>query len=116
MTGSTRTYMLIHRLYYWKDLKASVNKHIKTVYDVPKEKHTSSKICSTALFYPKAANAIYSMDVIGLSDPFNNGYHYALRVICMLTGYMFCIPLKAKTVSKVVKAHIDGYMPNFGDP
>ena len=27
--GSTRTYMLIHRLYYWKGLKASVNKHIK---------------------------------------------------------------------------------------
>ena len=27
--GSTGTYMLIHRLYYWKDMKTSVNKHIK---------------------------------------------------------------------------------------
>ena len=27
--GSTRTYMLVHRLYYYKGLKASVNRHIK---------------------------------------------------------------------------------------
>ena len=27
--SSTRTYMLIHRLYYWKGLKTSVDKHIK---------------------------------------------------------------------------------------
>ena len=27
--GTTRTYMLVHRLYYWKGLKASVNKYIK---------------------------------------------------------------------------------------
>ena len=27
--GTTRTYMLVYRLYYWKGLKASVNKHIK---------------------------------------------------------------------------------------
>ena len=27
--GTTRTYMLVHRLYYWKGLKASVNKYLK---------------------------------------------------------------------------------------
>ena len=27
--GSIRTYMIVWRLYYWKGLKASVNKHIK---------------------------------------------------------------------------------------
>ena len=28
-SGSTRTYMLVHKPYYWKILKASVSKHIK---------------------------------------------------------------------------------------
>ena len=27
--GSTRSYIIVWRLYYWKGLKASVNKHIK---------------------------------------------------------------------------------------
>ena len=27
--GTTRTYKFIHRLYYWKGLKAVINKHIK---------------------------------------------------------------------------------------
>ena len=39
-------------------------------------------------------------------DPSSDGYHYALTVICMLTGYMFCIRLMTKAASKVVQAHI----------
>ena len=36
-----------------------------------------------------------SMDLIGeFSPPSKGGYRYALTVICMLSGYVFCIPLK----------------------
>ena len=55
-----------------------------------------------------------SMDLIGPFDPSGNGHHYALTVICMLTGYMFCIPLKTKAASEVVQTYID--MPDVGDP
>ena len=30
--GTQRTYMLLKRLYYWKDLKPSVTKHIQRCY------------------------------------------------------------------------------------
>ena len=34
-----------------------------------------------------------SMDLIGeLYPPLKAGHKYALTVICMLTGYVFCIP------------------------
>ena len=36
--GSTGTYMLVHRLYYWKGLKASVNKQLNSVLCV--RRHT----------------------------------------------------------------------------
>ena len=49
---STSTYMIVQRLYYWKGLKASFNKHIKQFMTCQK-KHTSSRVCSTALFYPE---------------------------------------------------------------
>ena len=54
-----------------------------------------------------------SMDLIGPFDPSSNGHHYTLTVICMLTGYMFCIPLKTKTASEVVQAYIDGVYAKF---
>ena len=57
--GSTRVYMLVHRLYYWKGLKSSVNKQIMQCITCQKRKHTSGKICSTTLYYHEAADAIY---------------------------------------------------------
>ena len=38
-----------------------------------------------------------SMDLIGeLYPPSKSGHKYALTIICMFTGYVFCIPLKTK--------------------
>ena len=55
-----------------------------------------------------------SMDLIGEFDPpSQKGHRYALTVICMLTGYTFCIPLKTKTASEVVKAYIDNVCAKF---
>ena len=54
-----------------------------------------------------------SMKLIGLFDPSSNGHHYILTVICMFTGYTFCIPLKTKTASEVVQAYIDEVYAKF---
>ena len=56
-----------------------------------------------------------SMDLIGLFDPSSSVYQYVLMVICMSTGYTFCIPLKNKTASKVVQAYIDEVYAKFGE-
>ena len=54
------------------------------------------------------------MDLIGPFDPSSNGYHYAQTVICMLTGYIFCIPMKTKTASEIAQAYIDEVYAKFG--
>ena len=49
-----------------------------------------------------------SMDLIGeFHPPTTKGNRYALTVICMLTGYVFCIPLKTKTAEEVLQTYID---------
>ena len=49
-----------------------------------------------------------SMDLIGeFHPPTTKGKRYALTVICMLTDYVFCIPLKTKTAEEVLQAYID---------
>ena len=56
-----------------------------------------------------------SMDLIGeLYPPSKSGHKYALTVICMLTGYVFCIPFRIKSASEVVQAYINNVYAQFG--
>ena len=58
--SSTRTYILVHRLYYWTVLKASVNKHIKQCMTCQKRNMTLGNVMvQHYTFHPKAANAMY---------------------------------------------------------
>ena len=51
---------------------------------------------------------VISMDLIGeFHPPSYKGNRYALTVICMFTGYTFCIPLPDKKAETVLKAHMN---------
>ena len=56
-----------------------------------------------------------SMDLIGeLHPPFSKGYKYALTIICMLSGYVFCKLLYTKTAEEVIQAYIANVYAKFG--
>ena len=56
-----------------------------------------------------------SMDLIGeFHPPTSRKHRYTLSVICMLMGYVFCVPLKTKTVEEVTQAYIDNVYSKFG--
>ena len=55
------------------------------------------------------------MDLIGeFHPPTTKGMRYALTVICMLMGYVFCIPLKTKTAEEVLQGYVDNVYSKFG--
>ena len=55
------------------------------------------------------------MELIGeFHQPSSKGHRYALTIICMLTGYTFCIPLKTKTAVEVIKAYLDNIYARCG--
>ena len=55
------------------------------------------------------------MDLIGeLYPPSTFSHKYALTMICMFTGYVFCIPLKTKQANEVLQAYIDNVYAKFG--
>ena len=47
-----------------------------------------------------------SMYLVGRLSKTSSGHEYALTVICMLTGYVFCIPLKKKTAEEIVDKYL----------
>ena len=56
-----------------------------------------------------------SMDLIGeFHPPSSHGNKYALTVICMLSGWTWCIPIPDKTAPVVVKAYLKHVHHVFG--
>ena len=56
-----------------------------------------------------------SMDLIGeFHPPSSKGNRYALTVICMFTGYTFCIPIPNKKAERVLKAYMNHVYCKYG--
>ena len=87
------------------------------------------KVCATCILH-KAENIKFKMkifkpllqpmdficmDLIGkFHPPTSCGHHYALTVVCMLTGFTWCILLKTKAADEVAKACMDHIYGLFG--
>ena len=113
--GSARTYMTLRRQYYWKGLKKCVYKHVKQCHICLQCNKQAVKYTKLHFTSPPSPMKFISMDLIGeFHPPASKGNKYALTVICMHTGYTFCIPLKTKKASEVLKAYIDHVYSQFG--
>ena len=101
--GIPQTYALLMQQYYWKGLKPSVTKHVKQCTLC--QKHNKQVVKYNKLHFEAspAPMKFISMDLIGeFHPPSSKGNRYALTVICMHTGFVFCIPLKTKSAEDVV--------------
>ena len=95
--GTHRTYILLKRLYYLKGLKLSVEKHIKMCYQCQRRNRQVVKYGTLHFDVATFPMQFISMDLIGeFHPPTSRKHRYALTVIYMLTGYVFCVPLKTK--------------------
>ena len=113
--GTHRTYTLLKRLYYWKGLKPSVAKHIKMCYQCQRRNKQVVKYATLHFDVATFPMQFISMDLIGeFHPPTTKKNRYALTVICMLMGYVFCIPLRTKTAEEVIQAYIDNVYSKFG--
>ena len=107
--GSPRTYALIKRHYYWKGLKPMVKKHGQTCRLCQEHNKQVVKKSKMNFEAEPAPMKFISMDLIGkFYPPSTKGNRYALTVICMFTGYTFCIPVPNKM------AYMDNVYCQFG--
>ena len=113
--GTHKTYIILKRLYYWKGLKPSIEKHIKMCSQCQRRNRQVVKYAILHFDVATFPMQFISMDLMGeFHPPTNRKHRYALTVICMLTGYVFCISLKAKTAEVIIQAYIDNVFSKFG--
>ena len=55
------------------------------------------------------------MDLVGRFSRMTSGHKYALTVIYMLTGYVFCIPLKSKSAEEIMDKYLAHVAFTFGN-
>ena len=102
-------------MYYWKGLKPSVEKHIKRCYQCQRRNKQVVKYAKLHFDMATFPMQFISMDLIGEFHPSTSQKHeLTLTVICMFTGYVFCVPLKTKTAEEVIQAYIDHVYARFG--
>ena len=98
-----QTYALLRQQYYWKGLKPSVTKHVKQCTLC--QRHNKQVVRYNKLHFKASPVPVkfISMDFIcEFHPPSSKGNRYALTVICMHTGFVFCIPLKTKSAEDVI--------------
>ena len=113
--GAGHTYALLKQYYYWKGIKVLVDKHVKNHYQY--QKHNQHKVVYPKLYFDTASFPMefLCMDLIGTFHLLSSqGHQYALTTMCMLTGHVFCEPLKTKQAEVVVQMYIDHIYCKFG--
>ena len=63
---------------------------------------------------PRLPMQLIFMKLIGFFDSSTNGYHYAVTVISMWTGYTFCLCLKTMAAAEVFQAYVDKVLAKSG--
>ena len=105
--GSPRTYAMLKRYYYWKGLKPMRRKHVQACRFCQEHNKQAVKYSKYNFEAEPAPMKFISMDLIGeFHPPSSKGNRYALTVICMFTGYTFCIPIPNKKAETVLKAYV----------
>ena len=113
--GSARTYIILRRNYYWKGLRPDVIRHVKRCVVCRKYNSASPRYNKGIFQAPGAPMDFISMELIGeFHPPSSHGNKYALTVICMLSGWTWCIPIPDKTASVVVQAYLKHVHHVFG--
>ena len=113
--GTTRTYSLLCRLYFWKGMKNSIAHFIRSCLTCQNRNQQVVHYAHSNFQVATFPMEFISMDLIGeLYPPSKSGHKYALMVICMLTGYVFCVPLKSKLALEVVQVSINHIYAKFG--
>ena len=112
--GFTRTYASLKDRYHWKGMKKSVHQHCMKCQVCAKHNIKTQQLKNEHFSSPPQPMEFIAMDLIGEFHPASSkGNRFALTAVCMLTGFMFCIPLKTEDAEDVIKAYINHICCNF---
>ena len=113
--GTARTYMLLRWSYYWKGMRPEVTRYVKQCKLCQTHNSASTRYVKGMFEVPEAPMDFISIDLIRkFNPPSSQGNKFTLMVICMLSGWTWCIPIVDKSAPVVVQAYLKNVHHLFG--
>ena len=113
--GFQWVYLSIRQLYYWNNMKKDILHHCKQCAVCEKFEVECIKFEKLHLSIPNQPMEYICMDLIGqFYPPTSRGHRYALTVMELLTGFVFCKPLKSKKAEEVIQTYLNEVYFRFG--
>ena len=113
--GTAQTYMLLRQNYYWKGIRPEVTRYVKQCKLCRMHNSTSTRYVKGMFEVPEVPMDFISMDLIGkFNPPSSQGNKFALTVICMLSGWTWCIPIVDKSAPVMLQAYLKNVHHLFG--
>ena len=111
--GSTRLHHFIRRNYYWEKLHQNCNKYLYSCTECQQVTLKETQYIDLHLPIPKFPMSFISVDLVGPYREIENKNQYALTIICMLTNYVFMIPIRSKSTEDDIKVYCTGVYSTF---
>ena len=106
--GFQQVYLSIRQLHYWNNMKKDILRHCKQCAVCEKFKVECIKFEKLHFSMLNQPMEFICMDLIGeFYQPTSRGHMYTLTVIDMLTGFVFCAPLKTKRAEEVIQTYLN---------
>ena len=113
--GFQRVYLMIRCLYHWNSMKKYILHHCKQCTVCEKFKIECIKFEKLNFSIPNHPVEFICMDIIGeFYPPTSRGHIYALTVMDMLMGFVFCAPLKSNKAEEVTQTYLNEVYYRFG--
>lgn len=114
-TGKKRLIEKIRQNYYWKRMSHDIATYIKNCPECQKNKTFPKNTENLTLTpTPQSAFDIVLIDTVGPFIKSNNGYEYAVTIICDLTKYLVTVPTTDKTANSVARAIFENFILVYG--
>ena len=107
--------MLLRQNYYWKGMRPEVTRYVKQCKLCQMHNSASTRYVKGTFEVPEAPMDFISMDLIGKFNlPSSQGNKFTLMVICMLSGWTWCIPIVDKSAPVIIQAYLKNVHHPFG--
>ena len=104
--GSVKLYLFLRRIYYWPQLKRDCSTHIRTCVECQQNNLKEPHYVDFSNTIPKFPFSYIAMDLIGPFETTSNGATRCLTCMCLLTGFLFTVPIPDKRAETVINTYL----------
>ena len=104
--GSVKLYLFLRKMYYWPQLKRDCTRHVQTCVECQQNNLKEPHYVDFPNTVPKFPFSYIAMDLIGPFETTSNCATRCLMCMCLLTGFLFTVPIPDKRAETVINAYL----------